>query len=215
MNFLTIKEAVYLQLSKMIDTGYLYTTDTSKDGLKETYLSTGTAQGVNDIFRERGALDCNCCNSYIRTVGGVVAFIDGELVTIWDIDIGGPYQAIADEMAKLVRSNAIDGIFLHFDKNVGADKTPDNYSDVIWDHFYMQLPKKFVKPSSDIASLKGKAVNNYEVLKRSVTEITSEAVEQVLELIDSKSILIMRLSARTNIKSFGSTFVVVVVSFDA
>ena len=188
MNFLTIKQAVHAQFTKMLATGNVFTTSVSKDELKKTYLANGTAQGVNDIFRERGALDCNCCNDFIRVAGGTVAFIDGKLVTIWDISIGGPYQAIADAMAKLVRANEVNGIFLYFQKNVGADKTPDNYSDVIWDHFFMQLPAQFVKPIDAIATLKSKASNNYNVLKRSLTEITVNSIETVQELIDAKSI---------------------------
>jgi len=188
MEFLPVKQAISAQFSKMLDTGMVLTTSADKDNLWDTYLNKGTEQGLNDIFRERGALDCNCCRRYIRASGGVVAFIDGELVTMWDIQVGGEYQPIVDALAKIVRESTISGIFLHEFKTVGIDKTPDLTTDIIWDHFYMKLPSAFVKPKSQIATLKGKAVNNYNVLKRSLAEITQEAVNAVIDLIASKSI---------------------------
>lgn len=188
MNFINVKQAVSEQFTKMLATELVLTTDVDKDLLWDTYLKIGTEQGINEIFRERGALDCNCCRRYIRAAGGSVAFIDGELVTMWDVTVGGEYQPIVDALAAMVRSANIETIFLHEFKTVGVDKTPDLTTDVIWDHFFMKLPAAFVKPKSQITTLKGKAVNNYNVLKRSLTEITDDAVSQVLELIDSKAI---------------------------
>ena len=187
MKFLTLKEAVHTQFTKMLNTGNVFSVSVNKHILKDTYLGS-FPEGTNPIFRERTEHDCNCCNNFIRAAGSAVAFIEGKLVTIWDVDVGGHYQVVADAMAELVRSKSIDSIFLHLDKTVGSDKTPDNYSDVIWDHFFMVLPKKFVKPKDSIASLKSDARNNYAVFKRSIEEINVEAISAVLELITEKSI---------------------------
>lgn len=187
MKFLTLKQAVHAQFTKILATGNVFTTDTQKALLKTTYLGS-FPEGTNPMFRERTEHDCNCCNDFIRAAGNAVAYIDGKLVTIWDVEIGGHYQVVADAMAAYVRSKAINGIFLYFQENVGADKTPDNYSDIIWDHFFMKLPKQFVKPMDKIATLKGDALTNYTVFKRSVNEITKDSVSQVIDLIDSKSI---------------------------
>lgn len=188
MSFINIKKAVSEQFTKMLATGLVLTTDVDKDKLWDTYLEKGTEQGINEIFRERGALDCNCCRRYIRAAGGSVAFIDGKLVTMWDVTVGDEYQPIADALAAMVREAQIQTVFLHEFKTVGIDKTPDEHTDIIWDHFFMELPKAFVKPKSIIATLKGKAANNYSVLKRSLTEITDDAIASVLDLIDSKTI---------------------------
>lgn len=188
MPFINIKKAVSEQFTKMLATNLVLTTDVDKDELWDTYLKNGTEQGLNEIFRERGALDCNCCRRYIRAAGGSVAFIDGELVTMWDVTVGGEYQPIVDALAAMVRAANIETIFLHEFKTVGVDKTPDEHTDIIWDHFFMKLPAAFVKPKSQIATLKGKATNNYNVLKRSLDEITFTAIESVTDLIESKSI---------------------------
>jgi uncharacterized protein YfaP (DUF2135 family) len=187
MPFLTFKEAVHAQFTKLIETGALFTVNVDKDLMTTAYLES-FPEGTNPIFRERTEHDCNCCNSFIRTAGNVVAFIDGKVESIWDIEVGGHYQVVADAMAKLVHSGEINGIFLHFSKHVGVDRTPDNYSEVVWDHFHMQLPSQFVKPICDIPEIKGKAVNNHNALKRSTEEISFDAIDQVVDLILSKSI---------------------------
>ena len=187
MKFLTIKKAVDEQFSKMLATGTVLTTKVSKDVLKQTYLSS-FPEGSNPIFRERTEHDCNCCNNYISIAGNAIAFIDGKLATIWDVEVGGIYQVVADAMAALVRGSDIDSVFVHFSKNVGTDKNKDNYSDVEWNHFFTKLPAQFVKPIADHASIKGAATANHEVFKRSVMEITPDAVATVMDLIDSKSI---------------------------
>jgi len=188
MNFLTIKEAVNAQFLKMLATGKVFTVNVSKDVLRAKYQEA-FPPGTNPVFRERAENDCNCCNTYIGIAGNAVAFIDGELVTIWDIDIDDDvFQTVADSMAKLVRTAPVDSIFMHFDENVGLDKNVDNYSDVIWNHYYTKIPAAFVKPIADHAALKGAAKTNYATFKRSVTEINDYAIETVLELIDSKSL---------------------------
>lgn len=187
MDFLTIKEAVNKQLTKLLTTDAVLTVDIDKDKLYETYLSS-FPEGTNPIFRERTVHDCNCCKTYIRAVGNVVAFIDGELKTIWDVQLNNEYQVVVDTLAELVKQHAIDGVFLHYTNKVGVDKTPDMHSDIIWDHFYSELPSKYVKPLDAIPSVIGKAKNNYEVLKRSLEEISDEAIETVLDLIKSSSI---------------------------
>jgi hypothetical protein len=188
MDFLTIKKAVNTQFLKMLATGKVFTVDISRDELKVKYQAS-FPKGTNPIFRERAENDCNCCNTYIGIAGNAVAFIDGKIETIWNIDIAdSTFQIVADAMKALVLSKPINSIFMHFDKNVGIGKNVDNYSDVLWNHYYTKLPAAFVKPIADHASLKGAANTNYAALKRSVTEITGHAVETVLSLIDSKSL---------------------------
>ncbi len=188
MKFLTFKKAVDRQFTKMLATGKVFTVAVSKDNMKAHYQDS-FPPGTNPIFRERAEHDCNCCNTYIGIAGNAVAFIDGKLETVWDVTLENPtYQTVADSMAALIRSASMDSVFMHFEENVGIDKNKDNYSDVIWNHFFTKLPEAFVKPLADHVSLKGAARINYEVFNRSVTELSDYAIETVLELIDSKSL---------------------------
>ena len=188
-NFNTIKAAVDQQMSVMSQ-HELFRVDVTKDALWAEYLDS-FPPGTNPIFKERTEHDCQCCKQFIRTAGGVVAVINNKLVSIWDINIGGYYQIVADRMSELVKSASIRDIFLSPEKNLGIDRNRQQLNSgeiVTWSHFYHQLPNRFVKPGVDIATQLSYARSNKEVFKRSLDEISTDAIDQVLELIEQNSI---------------------------
>lgn len=190
MNFNTFKTAVAAQFKRM-STHPLFVTDTDNDVLVHTYLNA-FPEGTNPIFRERTEHDCSCCKSFIRTVGNCVAVIDDTLISIWDIDIAGEpaYQAVADAMSAYVKSCAIRDLFMHYEAHVGIDK---NFEQMLsgtktWEHFFVNLPANVVKTKSSIDTLLGKARAIHDVTKRSLDEITLDAIDTVLELIAQNSL---------------------------
>lgn len=188
MHFTNIKEAVNTQFTKM-SKGILLTTEVNKYDLWDLYLAS-FPEGTNPVFRERTEHDCNCCKQFIRAAGNVVSYVDGELVSIWDVEVGGYYQVVADALSAYVKSKVVNGIFLYDQDNIGTDQSLEinDEGQTIWNHFHMVTPASVKKPKADIATLKGKAMNNYNVLKRSLTEITSDAISTVQELIDTKAL---------------------------
>ena len=122
--FTELKVAVSNQFEKLKE-HRLYTSKASRDDLWDTYLSS-FPEGTNPVYRERTEHDCNCCKQFIRTLGNVVAVVNGQLTSIWDVNIGGHYQVVADAMHKLAISNGIDNIFLHDQPDVGTDHNHEN-----------------------------------------------------------------------------------------
>lgn len=187
--FLDFKLAVQEQFGRM--TGHtLFRMGAEKDALWETYL-TSFPEGTNPIFRERTEHDCQCCKQFIRAVGNVVAVIDGRLVSLWDIDLGGHYQVVADAMAALVRSQPIENIFLHTEPHAGTDESyqeTEGGEVLTWSHFFVELPPGNVCAGKDIGTKLGEARSTFEVFHRSLTEITPEAVATVQELIAQNSL---------------------------
>ena len=188
MHFTNIKEAVNKQFTKM-SSGILLTADVNKYDLWDLYLAS-FPEGTNPVFRERTEHDCNCCKQFIRAAGNVVSFVDGELVSIWDVEVGGYYQVVADALAAYVKSKAINGIFLYDQRDIGTDQSLEigDAGHIVWNHFHMKTPSSVLKPKDSIATLKGKAHSNYQVLKRSLTEITKESIDTVLDLIEQKAL---------------------------
>jgi hypothetical protein len=188
-SFSTFKNAVSDQFVRL-EKGMLLTSKVSKDELWEIYLGS-FPEGSNPIFRERTAHDCACCKQFIRTMGDVVGIIDGKFQSIWDIDIGGHYQVVADALSKLSKTYPIDSVFLHYERSVGTDHNLELTGDgetIRWDHFHQVLPSNVFRKSDQIATLKGSARNNYAVLKRSLDEITEESVDIIIELIEQNSL---------------------------
>ena len=189
--FKTLKIATHQQFDKLAKHELFYT-DVSKDTLWETYLAA-FPEGTNPMFRERTEHDCNCCKQYIRACGSVVAIIDGELVSIWDVEVDEPYKTVANALSTLVKSKAIKNIYRHYEANLGTDLNHgEKYGDVtLWEHFHYKLPAKFIvkeRAPQSIDQVKGNAEQNHSVLKRSVTEITREAINIVLDLINQNSL---------------------------
>lgn len=191
-DFIRFRNAVKVQLDKMGKLGALFVVDLDKDALWDTYLNS-FPPGTDELFLERTEHDCHCCKQFVQTMGGVVAVIENKLASIWDIwDVDDVcYQVVAKAMADLVKSKKVKSVFLHDIQKVGFQQNRRMITDgstVQFDHFYCYLPAEFVKHGPDRGSCRSKAESSVAVFNRSLLEITDEAVEIVLELIDQKSL---------------------------
>lgn len=190
MDFHVIKNAVAKQFEKM-SKHQLFVVGIDRDKVWETYLSS-FPEGANPMYRERTEHDCSCCKQFIRTVGGVVAVIDGKLESIWDISIPKEpaYQAVADGLSAYVKSLPITDKFLHYERHAGTDKNYEQLVDGVttWDHFFVNIPAKYVMRKDDIASKLSVERSTHDVFLRSLKEIDRDAIDTVLELIAQNSL---------------------------
>lgn len=187
MNFINFKIAVSKQF-EMMKEHTLYRTKAQKDEMWDVYISSFKG-GTNPIFRVRTEHDCSCCKQFIRAVGNVVANIDGQLVSIWDCDVAEPYKTVASEMSAFVLSEPIMNFFLHDSRVASTDETYEDMDDYVhtWNHFYIRLPQELVMTTGMATHLsKTKAI--HDVFKRSLETISVEAIDTVLDLIDSDSL---------------------------
>ena len=189
--FIQFRDAINKQFNKMAKEGNLFQSHVEKDLLWDTYLSS-YPEGTNPIFRERTTHDCQCCKRFIRNVGRVIGSVDGGIVSVFDnLNITGEYKVVAEAMAKLVKSKGITTIYLNDEQTVGQRESyeqRENGDVHTWEHFYQVLPQKAYSLAGDVGTRKGKAQTNCKVLKRSITELSTYAVETVIELIDQNSI---------------------------
>jgi hypothetical protein len=191
MNFTTFKDAVAKQFERM-QKYPLFRTSVEKDKLWDTYLNS-FPEGTNLIYRERREYDCNCCRQFVRAVGNVVAVINGQIETIWDISVKDEpaFQTVAYALAKLVRSHAIENKFLHSERTAGTDK---NFEELVdgkvqqWNHFFVNIDRQFVVNGPDIASTLNGPKADHDVLLRSLSEVKTDALDVVLELIAQNSL---------------------------
>lgn len=186
--FHDLKIAVSKQFTQMSEYT-LFSSAAGKDELWDTYLGS-FPEGANPIYRENTVHDCNCCKQFIRAAGNVLAIVNGELQSVWDVKVGGDYQPVADALAALTKARGIDSVYLHSEKSVGTDQNHEQTEEgvVTWHHFHQVLPKKVIITDGSIGKQKGSSKSNFSVLKRSIVEITDDAIDVVLELIDQKSL---------------------------
>ena len=190
MEFNDFKKALTRHLDAIFqDTDVLFYTDVEPDILWETYLGS-FPPGTNEIYRVRSEHDCSCCRQFIKRFGNVVTIKDNIVHSIWDGIYAGPvYGPVCEALSALAKSRPIAGVYLSSTKHVGTDATHELAEDgsvIRWEHLYVKLPQKFVVV--DVGGQQNLAYTGSRVFKRSLEEITDDAVETVLELISEKAL---------------------------
>lgn len=181
------------QMSK--DSSRLFTVNVDTEELYNLYLDSFPT-GTNEIYRERREYDCSCCRHFIRDIGNVVSIKNGELHTIWGINpvSDDKYNVVAAALDAYVKQKAVSGVFLKKEKRIG---TPENREMLPtgkinkYEHLFVDLPEICIFKEYYGHTLEGdlsqfRDIRN--VFKRSLDEISKEAVDTVLELIAQNSL---------------------------
>ncbi|RHS68227.1 hypothetical protein DW954_02510 [Clostridium sp. AM45-5] len=191
-DFMKFKKTLQNRFSNMQkDAAHLYEMDVDKDILWSTYLDSFPA-GTNKMFRQRREYDCSCCRQFIKNIGAVVAIKDGKIYTLWeDVTDDAVYRPVCEALDTYVKAQKIKDIYISEFSKIGTDH---NFEDMDgkahrWDHFYLELPSKYVNCSCHSnEEIKGQHRDTKNVFKRSLDEITMDAVDTVLELINSNTL---------------------------
>lgn len=192
MEFYQFKKDVEAAFVKMMEAGKLFTVNVDNDLLWMSYLLS--------FPEENGQVhNCNACKSFIRHMGKAVSIdpVTYEIKTFWD-DVHTPgYEKTAADLAELVKATAISNIFMQ-DMNEfhGCDhniqRLPDG-STRQWNHLYVDLPITYrfnsrTSPFGSLAAFKGDVVARRNVFFRSLTELKTEAVETIIDLINDNNL---------------------------
>lgn len=191
-NFKPFAAAVAAQFAAMSQ-HELYVTKIDGDVVYAAYLAA-FPEGTNPKFRERTEHDCSCCKNFIRNIGNVVAIIDGKVVTVWDtlatnINVDMPYRVVAEQLAAMVALSPIDTIFRTAENRYGAvmnkGMAPDGTVET-WHHFHGTIAARHY--TKDVGTQVGEFNAAKDVFTRGLKELTSEALDTVLELINENQL---------------------------
>lgn len=170
----------------------LYIKDVDEDVLWEKYLENFEPKD-NELFRERRRHDCSTCRQFIKRAGAVIAIKDGEVSTLWDIDVSGSaFEPSVLSLRECVRSAPVKDVFVSRFKKIGAAENieqQENGDMFVFKHMYLYFPERFVLPKSE--TLDGYIGNKRDirnVFKRSLDEISIYSIDTVLELIRSNTL---------------------------
>ena len=193
LNFSEIKNPMAKHINKMMkENDFLYTVDVDKDQLWETYLNTIPPQH-NKIYVTRREFDCSACRHFVKQFGDVVAINNGTVTTVWDFKTNNDtWNMVINVVSEFVKQAFIKDIYLTRFNTAGVDfnwDTDEDGNPVKWEHFYTRIDPKFVRNYGDsVATEIGRTRDNRNVFKRSLDELTLDAVETVLELINQDSL---------------------------
>lgn len=192
MEFNQFKPLFQKHFEEMIENAAaLYQVNVDKEALWNTYLDSFPA-GKNEIYRTRREFDCSCCRHFFRDFGNVVVIKDQKITTLWDFHPNDDtFEPVMQALNAFILSHPVTEQFFSKFSNIGTDQNRELTDDGVttWDHFYIKLPARFVdKSSRSIPELMGQARDTRNVFKRSMDEITMDAVDTVLELIQSNTL---------------------------
>ena len=195
LNFHDIKAKMEEHTKRMMkENDFLYIVDVDRDQLWETYLNAIPLQH-NKIYKTRREYDCSACRHYVKQFGNVVAINNGVVTSVWDFTTDSKeWNEVVKKVSEFVKSHNIQDVYLTKFNTVGQDFSMDqdkNGDPIKWEHFYAKINSKFVyreRYSETIATEIGRRRDNRNVFKRSLDELSLEAAETVLELINQGSL---------------------------
>ena len=193
MNFKNLKIRLAENFKVALETRTLFEVAIDKDALWNLYLDS-FPEGTNPVYRKRREYDCSCCRHFIKEIGGTV-YIDGHLNlhSIFEFDTGSEvFQPVMDALDAFVKRHAITGMYLSKFRSVGTDhsvETDGNDVHCVYEHFFLTLPNHLVfNGRGTIDTVKGQFRDTRNVFKRSLDEISMEAIDTVMELIRSNTL---------------------------
>lgn len=188
--FKTLFQKNFEELTK--DAENLFEIEIDKDEFWNLYLDSFPA-GTNEIYRERREYDCSCCRQFVKNIGNAVVIKNNKVHTMWDFTTGDTtFQPVIDALNAYLMSKSVTNVYISKFSKIGTDKNFENTEDgkiTEWNHFYLELPKKFVDRSNrSEGDIKGSFRDTRNVFKRSLDEIDMDALDTVLELITSNTL---------------------------
>jgi len=192
-DFKAFSAAVHAQYSVMAQ-HELFTVDVKPDDVYDGYLAA-FPEGTNPIFRKRTEHDCSCCRNFIKNLGAVVAIIDGQLVSVWDIPTDGlalEYVAVTEYLSAYVKNFAITGIFRSAEPSYGAETSKEVRENDggtyvhTWNHFYGKVHAKH--HNKQPGPVVGDYASGAGVFRRGLIELTGESLDTVIDLTESNNL---------------------------
>ena len=192
MEFKRFKKQLQDHFEEMTkDAPKLFEVAVDKDELWNLYLDS-FPEGTNKIYRERREYDCSCCRHFIKSIGNAVIIKNNQVHTIWEFQTGSStFQPVVEALDRYIKAHAVSGVYVSKLKAIGTDHNREEVDGKInvYEHFFLILPDKFVDRSyRSEGDIKGSFRDVRNVFKRSLDEISQEAIETVLELIMQNSL---------------------------
>ncbi len=189
-DFKPFAAAVHAQYNAMA-VNELFVTGVDPDEVYAGYL-TAFPEGTNPVFRERTEHDCSCCRNFIKNIGPVVAIIDGQLVSVWDIDAAGlapEYKVVTEYLSAYVKNFPVVSLFRSQEPSYGAENSKELRADGTvhtWNHFHGKVHAKHA--SSTPGAAIGAHTGAVQVFRRGLEELTAEALDTVIDLAESNNL---------------------------
>lgn len=175
---------------RSMSSGELYRSNLTGDEIWDLYLESFPL-GTNEIYRTRKYFDGSYDKSFIRKIGNVVSILPSlKATSIWEADgLEYPFNEVAAVLREKLRDSQVTGLFRSKEGKAGYQQTTellDNGERKTWNHFHADIARNHQSTSCDEAL--GEANTTASVFKRSLEEMKSDALSEIIELINTKAL---------------------------
>lgn len=188
----------------------LFRVNISGQDIWDQYLAA-FPEGTNEIFRVRTYHDGSYDRNVLRQIGNVVAIKNGKLVSVFRlVGLEYPYNEVCQKLADMVESAKIESVFRINQKKLGHVKSTEMIVDEqhpkgyvhTWNHLHVDITGKYF--TSKVGEEVGNIDSKIGVFKRGLTELTNDAFETVLGLIE-ENVLYRGAEYKDRVKKFFET----------
>jgi hypothetical protein len=169
---------------------YLFRLDCDAGEIWNLYLDSFPKE-IKGIYHERPWHDCDRCQTWFKTMANVVMIDENyEIRTLFDFETIPEYQDVFRTLDEFLKTKRVENLFLHDHASVGVFRSFAEYDGGFEEnhHFYLDLPDKFLSDSMELASDLGDALTQRELFEDTLNKISPDAVDTVLELVNSNSL---------------------------
>jgi hypothetical protein len=194
MNLTSFARRVADSFQEIAKSSTVFVADIDGDALWAKYLAS-FPEGTDPIFKKRTEHDCSCCKQFVRRAGCVVAISNGKVHTVWDraAEGAGTYAIVAAALQEAVSSAGIRDLF-RVGKNEGQFGSAQTHSfdkesqrAATWEHLYTgEIPRALRVALPDTE--RGAYRTTVQVFERGLVELSPDAVDTVLSLIESNAL---------------------------
>lgn len=137
--------------------------------------------------------DCTACHRWFRKAANIVALTsDNQIITLWSGTTIPEYEHVFDVLNNyLLNKKQIKEAFFTSREEIGIATNyaeDDNGNPHRHDHFFLTLPKTVIRDGIKVGQTKDKVSTNRQVFERSLNEISLDALNEVIDLIEENNL---------------------------
>lgn len=191
----TFAKMVAASFQDLVKDTSVFVADLDSDALWAEYLAA-FPEGTNPTFKKNTEHDCSCCRHFIRRAGGVITIEDGKVDTVWDRAAEfapAPYRGVASRLHDVILAVGVRDLYrvasneTSFGAQVTRSLDPETQKAITWNHLHTgDIPRHLRVALPDTA--RGDYRTTVQVFERGLAELSPEAVDTVLSLIEANAI---------------------------
>lgn len=188
-NFQKMRDKMQEHFNTKMSNQKLFKIDCDVEEMWELYLRT-----LPQIMAETELWhNCTACHRWFRKAANIVALTsDNEIITLWSGETIPEYQTVFNVLNDfLLEHKQVKEAFYSSRDEIGIKTSyseDENGDPHRHDHFYLELPMSVIREGIKVGQTKDKVATNRQVFESSLSVITLEALDEVIELIEENNL---------------------------